>query len=62
MTRVQFLVGMPRFLKEELLMYIDVRNNNKVIIEKEVNSTTVIVKNLKNGVRYLVNKEHLKKC
>ena len=43
-------------------MYIDVRNNNKVIIEKEVNSTTVIVKNLKNGVRYLVNKEHLKKC
>lgn len=41
-------------------MYLDKRNNNKVTIIKEVNSSTVIVKNLSNGNKYLVDKKELK--
>lgn len=40
-------------------MYIDKRNNNKVIIEKEINSTVVIVKDLKTEKRYIVEKKYL---
>ena len=40
-------------------MYLDKRNNNKVIIVKD-RDTFVIVKNLKTNNRYLVNKNCLK--
>lgn len=40
-------------------MYLDKRNNNKVIIVKEGSSSTVLVKNLKDGKRYLVDKKDL---
>lgn len=41
-------------------MYLDKRNNNKVIIVKEGSKGTVIVKNLKDGKRYLLDKSNLK--
>lgn len=40
-------------------MYIDKRNNNKVIIEKEINSNVVIVKDLRTEKRYIVEKKYL---
>ena len=36
-------------------MYLDKRNKNKVIIEKESKSNIVIVKDLKTGKRYLLD-------
>ena len=41
-------------------MYLDTRNNNKVIILKDGSNSTVIVKRLKDGKRYLVDKCYLK--
>ena len=41
-------------------MYLDTRNNNKVIIVKEGSKDTVIVKRLKDGKRYLMDKRYLK--
>ena len=41
-------------------MYLDKRNNNKVIIVKESSGSTVIVKDLKTSKRYLVDKSYLK--
>ena len=41
-------------------MYLDKRNNNKVIIVKEGSKGTVIVKSLKDGKRYLVDKSYLR--
>ena len=46
--RVQFLMGVPIIFKEDIDMYLDTRNNNKVIIVKD-GSKTAIVKNLKDG-------------
>lgn len=40
-------------------MYLDKRNKNKVIIEKESKSNAVIVKDLKTGKRYLLDKTNL---
>lgn len=42
-------------------MFLDRRNKNKVIIIKESpNKKSVIVKNLKNNKKYLVEKDNLK--
>ena len=42
-------------------MFLDKRNQNKVVIVKESpNNKTVIVRDLKTGKRYLVEKENLK--
>ncbi len=42
-------------------MYLDTRNNNKVIILKDgSNSSFSVVKNLKDGKRYLVEKRYLR--
>lgn len=43
----------------DLHMFLDKRNKNKVIIVRESSSNTVIVKDLKTGKRYLVDKENL---
>ena len=41
-------------------MFLDKRNKNKVIIVKESpNKKSVIVRDLKSGKRYLVEKENL---
>lgn len=41
-------------------MYLDTRNNNKVTIIRDSNKS-VIVKNLKDGKKYLLDKSYLKK-
>jgi hypothetical protein len=40
-------------------MYLDTRNNNKVTIIRDSNKA-VIVKNLKDGKKYLLDKSYLK--
>ena len=48
-------------LKKEgdLYMFLDKRNKNKVIIIRESPQDTVIVKDLKTGKKYLVEKNNL---
>ena len=48
-------------LKKEgdLYMFLDKRNKNKVIIIRESPQDTVIVKDLKTGKKYLVEKKNL---
>lgn len=42
-------------------MFLDKRNKNKVVIVKESpNNKDIIVRDLKTGKRYLVEKENLK--
>ena len=42
-------------------MFLDKRNKNKVVIVKESpNNKAVIVRDLKTGKRYLVDKDNLK--
>lgn len=41
-------------------MYLDVRNNNKVTIVKELSKSTVLVKAVSNSKRYIVEKSYLK--
>lgn len=40
-------------------MFLDKKNNRKVIIEKENSKGIVIVKDLKTGKRYLLEKSQL---
>lgn len=41
------------------MMYLDTRNNRKVVIIKD-NSFSAIVKSIKDNKRYLVDKKYLK--
>ena len=42
-------------------MFIDTRNNKKVVILKVLNTNTVLVKPLSSNKKYIVDKEYLKK-
>lgn len=44
------------------MTYIDIKTNKTVEIIKEINSTTVKVKRLKDNVTYIVPREELKEA